>query len=408
MAVAVLAVLLAAAPLSVSQQNSTADEVQRLGATFGADFIRPAGEPPAPSAAARDFGASGVSRWLSDEVERSEESIGDVPPSVREYLDARSIALWDLVAVLEKGSPEWGDDEADASARMRPFLPTVRLEKVLLAAALRAQREGEPIDAGRLLEASWALGRPVSQRTTLIDKLLTIGIEKLQLGVLRRIPQPPIGWMSRLGEDRTWGGMLDAFDRETVRSVGDTTLDAFARARHRLFGAVVDRLRKLSACEASRQSDEEIWRDVSAVIEMDSHPGVRASGEPPAGEPTPDPDGPEPAGEQRLYFKRDELPFITSALRRAARSAVDRELTLRILELRMDRAASRDGTWPTRLVNPTSSVCPEASYAYSSNAGGMEIRFEGSVADPDATLVLPLTFRTGKAKAKKTPTPNPR
>jgi len=247
----------------------------------------------------------------------------------------------------------------------------------------------------------------VSQRATLIDKLLTIGIEKLQLGVLRKIPEPGIGWMSRVGEDRTWGGTLDAFDRETARPLGDSTLEAFASARHRLFEAVVDRLRKVSACEASRRSDEEIWRDVSAVIEMDSHPGVRASGEPPAGEPTPDPDGPEPAGEQRMYFKRDELPFITSALRRAARSAVDRELTLRILELRMEREASRDRAWPGTLVNPTSSVCPEASYAYSANGGGMEIHFEGAVADPDSHPVLPLAFHAGSAKTKSTSTPTP-
>jgi hypothetical protein len=38
----------------------------------------------------------------------------------------------------------------------------------------------------------------------------------------------------------------------------------------------------------------------------------------------------------------------------------------------------------------------------------MEIRFAGSVAEPEATLVLPLSFRAGKAKAKTTSTPTPR
>lgn len=406
MAIAALVFFLAGTPLSVSKQNSTADQVQRLGPVFGADFTRHEGEPPPAGAATKEFSQSGLSRWLSDEVTQPDESVGEVPSAVREYLDSHGSALWELVGILEKGSPDWGDDEADSTERLRPLLPTVRLEKVLLAAALRAQREGEPIDAGRLTEASWSLGRPLSERASLMDKLMTVAIEKLQLGVLRKISEPPISWMNRLSEDRTWGGMLDAFDRETMRSVGEATLDAFASAQHRLFGAVVDRLRKLSACEASRQSDEEIWREASSVIEMDSHPGVRTSGERPPGEPTPT--GEETSGDQRFYFKDDALPMLTSALRRAARSAVDRELTLRILELRMDRAASRDKAWPARLVNPTSSVCPEASYAYSSSPDGMEIRFAGSVAEPEATLVLPLSFRAGKAKAKTTPTPTPR
>ena len=68
---------------------------------------------------------------------------------------------------------------------------------------------------------------------------------------------------------------------------------------------------------------------------------------------------------------------------------------------------------PEKLADPTSAVCPSASYGYRAAAGGIELRFEGEVDTPNMGVVVPLTFRIGKPQltplptATPTPTPEP-
>jgi hypothetical protein len=84
-------------------------------------------------------------------------------------------------------------------------------------------------------------------------------------------------------------------------------------------------------------------------------------------------------------------------------------LTLKLVELRIDRAASRPPKWPTALSNPASGVCAGATYAYASDGDSFEIRFEGDADSPDTHPMLPLSFRASKAAAASgsTPTPTP-
>jgi hypothetical protein len=59
----------------------------------------------------------------------------------------------------------------------------------------------------------------------------------------------------------------------------------------------------------------------------------------------------------------------------------------------MARSASREHRWPDE-TEVTSAVCPGAKYAYQAGETKMTIRFEGSVDDPEAGVILPLEYAT--------------
>lgn len=99
--------------------------------------------------------------------------------------------------------------------------------------------------------------------------------------------------------------------------------------------------------------------------------------------------------EDAYVYREIALPSFLSPVRRAARLMLDRELTLKVFELRFEKAASRDGAWPTDFENLGSSVCPGVAYAYRSDGKSMEIRFDGPVNTPEAGVVPSLDFRSG-------------
>ena len=110
------------------------------------------------------------------------------------------------------------------------------------------------------------------------------------------------------------------------------------------------------------------------------------------------------------------VPNITGAIRRAGRLLVDRELTAKVLELRGEKAVSRDGSWPEKFLDGDSRVCPGASYEYQSRGAAMAIRFKGTIDDGGAPWVLPPLLRGPGSphdadtpqKGHSTVTPRPR
>jgi len=125
--------------------------------------------------------------------------------------------------------------------------------------------------------------------------------------------------------------ILDALQPPSAQAVHAATEES-ARAYARAWSATTDRLRELSPCEVSKLSEEEIWRPAKEVIGL----SIEAGGDP---------------GLQTLL--NVAVPDKTSAIRRAGRLLVDRELTAKVLELRREKAASRDGRWPEKLLTAT-------------------------------------------------------
>jgi len=219
--------------------------------------------------------------------------------------------------------------------------------------------------------------------------------------------EPPVQWLDRMSGVEPWRGMLDVVEArhpplETLDALqppsaraGHAAPEESARAYARAWSAATDRLRELSPCEVSKLSEEEIWRpakeEIARTIESGGDPGLQT-------------------------LLTIAVPNITGAIRRAGRLLVDRELTAKVLELRGEKAVSRDGSWPEKFLDSDSRVCPGASYEYRSRGAAMAIRFKGTIDDGGAPWVLPLSFevrapRTTPIPLKKghsTVTPRPR
>jgi len=118
----------------------------------------------------------------------------------------------------------------------------------------------------------------------------------------------------------------------------------------------------------------------------------------------PSPPRPENPEAEARAIMNVAAPGAIDILRRIDRLMVDRELSLRVLELRREKAASRDRRWPAILSKPGSKVCPEVSFVYEQKGGGMKLRFPGYAGDSDASgLVLPLSYEARSPE----PTPEP-
>ena len=153
----------------------------------------------------------------------------------------------------------------------------------------------------------------------------------------------------------------------------------------RAWRAVADRLNELSPCEVAKLDDQRLWRPSDEVIEKWN----------------------ESEGDQSLRTLMDfAKPHLAAAVRRAGRHLVDRELTAKILELRLERAASRDGHWPEKFFDTESRACPGSAYAYQARGAAMSIRFAGSIDEPalGGALSLPLVFEVRPPRPTPTPT----
>jgi hypothetical protein len=374
--------------MAPTRKNAAAEEVESLALALGLDARR--SEPTAEHPARDDRDAywrAGFGSWLDAQLKTSDDSIASPPAALQAFLERRQPTVWRIVAALERDTPQW-DFERD-EARARPERPELlfclSLGRVLLAAALVQERSGEHALAGDLLEASWSLSRSLAVQPDLTAQLVSLAMAQRLAGVLRKMSDPPIPWLDRMSGDEPRRALLDVLDSRVLpgrRGEADS-VDQVLIARARAWQAATDRLRAFSPCEAARLSSEEVWRPAAEEIERALAQGADPS---------------------LKTLSEIATPSLTSAIRRADRLAVDRELTAKVLELRQEKAASRDGRWPEKFFDADSRICPGEAYEYQARGGAMAIRFKGPIGDPGApALALPISF---EARALR-PTPTP-
>ncbi len=382
---ALAALLFLLVPTS-SPWNASAEAVAEGSRLLGIDFRQAKDAEGGPSReASQALSRAGAGTWLDAQIEDESAEIGEPPAALREYLELNRDALWTVVAVVERGEPDWGSELFGEDGHLQlPFLPVLRLERILVAAALVEEREGRSIEAGRALDAAWTLGRSVSSPGTLMNLLITIGAERMQVGALRKFRAPPLQWLGRLSSDGPWKRMPDALREEAKlrrRSSEDSVNDDFSEVWRKASSAVAGSLEKRSACDPSLGSDKEIWQPATKALAAETNASKRAI---------------------RDFYEANMGETVGNAVRRAARLEVDREMTLKVLQLRLDKESSRDGAWPEKMSDTTSAACPEASYSYESTAE-TTLRFLGSVEAPKGSLPLALRARND---AKEVPDPN--
>ncbi len=371
------------APPKPSARNSTADLVVEKSLALGIDF-----DPPGPGQTrlapedARAYPGYAAGSWLDAQIQVADDSIAEPPKALREFLEARREPLWAIVGALEKGSPEW--KATNSEEEIPRLMPWIRLHKLLLVTALAEEHDGNAIDAERALEASWSLGRLFESETTLIARILCVAVERWQAGVLRKFKNSPPSWIDRFSGDEPWRKVAAALVAEGSLSLSrepSVEPDSSRKLRMKAWGAMSEALLRASPCDREALTAEAVFRPFAAVYQLESGEEARA---------------------MESIFRDIVMPNISSMIRRTARLMVDRELTLKILQLRLARAASRDHRWPEE-AEVTSAVCPGANYAYQASEARMRIRFEGSVDEPEAGVVLPLEYSTLDSPAPPAP-----
>lgn len=385
-------------PLALSKKNAAAEELESLVLALGLDAHR--GDSSAEHPSREDLEAyqrASFLSWLDTQLRTADDSISPVPASIRSFLETRQPTLWRVVGLLERDVPQWDSDPRAEPRELSGLTLAPPLARVLTAAALVEERAGHHVQAGDLLEATWSLSRSFSGEPVLISQLIAVGLGKLQAGALRKMSEPPVQWLERMSSVEPWRGMLDAVEAAPLSArAGDAALDESRRAGARAWSAAMDRLRELSPCEVSKLSYEEIWKPAEEEIRR----SIEAGGDP-----------------SLKSLLNIAVPNITNSIRQAGRLLVDRELTAKVLELRQEKAASRDRRWPEKFLDGDSRVCPGAAYEYQSRGAAMAIRFKGPIDDPSApALEPPLSFEVRATRPTPTPartrrpmvTPRPR
>ena len=337
------------------------------------------------------YNQASFASWLDAQVRTSDDFIAPPPPRLKDFLERRQSALWHLAGRLEGETPDWGYDIKDDKRAFSRLGLAQRLNRVILAAALVEERGGHQVEAGRLLGASWSLSSSVSELPDMLSQFVAIALGKLQLGVLRKLSDPSGEWLERLSSDRPWQKFIDSYEYEPLimkaqgKSVSEgEKYDAYVRGWRR----IADNLRERSPCHASKMSEQQFWQPME-----DEYRRLQS----------------EDPSEAVESLRGVATPNLMSGLRRAARLAVDRELTAKILEIRQEKAALRPSRWPEKFSDTESRICPGESYGYQVRGAAMAFRFKSSIADPgEPALVLPLSFEVRAPRPPPTPTRTPR
>jgi hypothetical protein len=370
-----------------SRKNAAAEDLESLVLALGLD---PRGEDSSAEHPSKEdveaYKRAGFGSWLEAQLKSPDDSIASVPASIQSFLERRQPTVWRVAGLLEREAPQWEWDPRGDPRDLSGLRLAVPVNRILLAAALVEERAGHHSQAGNLLEACWSLSRSFSGQLGLTSQLIAVALLKLQTGTLRKMSDPPIPWLDRMSGDEPWRRTLDAVEASPLLSgrAGDASLDEIRSAQARAWRAVTDRLRELSPCEVSKLSSEEIWKpaaeEIARAIEAGADPALK-------------------------ILSDIATPNTTNMIRRAGRLLVDRELTAKVLELKQEKAASREGRWPGKFLDGDSRACPGATYEYQTRGGAMAIRFKGAIDDPSAAaLALPLSFEVRAPRPAATPT----
>jgi hypothetical protein len=337
-------------------------------------------ERPDPELAKRNQSVlSATSKWVHEQLSEPSDRVGAPPEAVSKYLEENATTIDSIVAVATKPGPlEWDlDVKAGLEAPIPNYLGLLYVDRVLAARALMQVRARESQEALQAAEAMWRIGESFASRPELIAHLIVAAKLKLIVGLLRKIDDPAFGWESRLRERGFFRAFLVAIQNDPWPAASDPEMQPSIEVMTRIYRRFADSLVEVEACE---------WTTDSLQHSFD----VAKSGE----------NGPE------QVLMEIATPNFVSMVLRWRKVLLDSELTALVLQARGEKAASREGAWPPKLLDLESEVCPRSFYTYKRN-GGVVIAFEGKApGEEQGSLKLPMTFR-GAPPPTPTPTTTP-
>lgn len=195
--------------------NATTVKLERLMQGLGIDlYARSRATSPEQKAFAA-IRAGLAAHVEAEAIARTDDPVPTVAP-IEDWLGAHAADI-DAIArhLVESEPPVWDEDLSRRFAAPLPRLTGLRqLQHILLAHALVHSRRGDGAGTERALRAAWIVNRALHARAQVIAQLLVLATDRLQLGVLRRVPRPPPTWDDALAGLDFEGPMVEAFGAE--------------------------------------------------------------------------------------------------------------------------------------------------------------------------------------------------
>jgi hypothetical protein len=350
--------------------SGAALDLEALTARIGID-LAPKDErrdhPKAEDARAYQAVAPAIRQYVDRQLQDAGDRVDPPGHGVARYLSEHDATLDAIVAVATgRRQISWDMDVAAGLYAPTPnVLGHVRLHLVLAARALDQARGGDAEAALQTAEGMWILVRSLASRPETVSQILVQNAARMVVGLLRKIDSPASIWVERLRGRGFFEAFLAALQNDAWHLAGDAeeleAVQGMTRINRRFVAGIVAR----APCGWTREDLGQSWK-------------AAVSG--------------EPAEIEVMATMGSENSL--DGLNRWHRYLLDAELTALILEARGEKAASREGAWPTQLVNLESSVCPGRFWSYRrSPSGGVTIAFGGEAPTVERGLVLPLTFR---------------
>lgn len=366
-----------------TEANAAALELEGLAAQLGIDIAprkRVAGARPrrGSSQSFRELNGTVFGLYVVPQLEQSRRGEIDVPPPVfTAYMEKHAAELTAVRGHLIAGpTPRWESDFSKLSDAPLPnLLGHISLHKLLTGLAVARLHEGDFGAALENVEASYRLARSLEDSPTLIGQLILIAETRMQLGVLRHVPDLPRNWIDRMEEHDYRQSFLNAMKYEGWTWLYSDVAMLWGpneyRWRQRLLAAPV--LRPYARLCLADMSDA--WRErlinlerVEALCDYD----LAAQG---ANLNIPIP---------RWNAIGDDLvPSLAKAIDRLARLELDLELTRLIFEADVKRATHEDAWRASAPEFRTSRVCPRDEWVYTAGDGNLHIDFSREIAWPE-------------------------
>lgn len=353
--------------------NSEAVHLIELVHPLGVSMARPRPErrglveaagDRALSAAFADYGRSELTK-IEGSVEPPPETVRALLETCQDDIDAIAGFLSTSRAIVWESDVSLGPE-----APVPNLLGHVQLQRVLIAEALNRARQGHRHEAEDILEASWALNRPLRDRPDVISQLIAVAAARMEMGLVRRIPVDPVFWRARLVEHDYRESLLRAIELESIGTL----------ARLPASTSLWDRATRADFLNLRR----------AFLIAMRGAPVSDG----PIGELLPREEREPIPGSLGAILESSATPNLAMAMRRVDRLIVDSELSGLVLKARLLKG--RLGHWPQALPETEGSRVPGGRWNYAVDRDGrMTISFSRELNwGNERGIVLPLRYAT--------------
>ena len=311
------------------------------------------------------------------QLKRAERGrIDPPPPELSSYIAKYDEELVTVRRHLNRGVvPVW---ESDLSAAEIGPIPNVlghyHLQKLLASVALARLYAGDSEGAQADIEAAWHLSQSLGDSPILLNQLMLIMGVRMQLGVLRQIPDVDEVWLDRLTEHDYRESFISAMKHEGRGWLyyDDPLLAVKLRPSWKLAAArLVRPYAKLYIADMS-----DAWREW--LVKLDQ---VGAICDRPMARLDADLEIPQPWSVLGGQLTPD--PELAGTIDRLASLELDLELTRLLIEADAERRAN-GGAWPESLTAiRNSDACPDDRWRYSVTDEGLEIALTRDVRWPN-------------------------